>query len=404
MSGERSLIQRAEILLAEVAGHAVNLIYPEKLSSENTVLRCQLAPSHADLPQAVILKQVTTTTLNNPSGPAGESHRFLNEWACLEFLTDLPGPSNFGPRLLASDRYHDLVILEDLGKHGTVLDLLLGDDHSSAQCGLTAIGTFLGKMQAATLDREEEFSAVQSRVNAAAPLSESTVDFRKKIERFQECFAYLDIQPMTGFWDALRDLENSIHGKNPFRSFIHADAGPHNFLHVDGAVQLIDYEFGTYGHGLLDVVSARLGFPQTDEVRTVPPEFARQLEQAYQQELVQFVPQAGDDMFFAHTLVDACAHWALSRWIGMWRHYFKERLAIGEEHAANMKMALTAEAAQRRRAEVMTLYQSFIHFARETNHQLIIAETLDSYVDVLKKEWPDLEAMPTYPGLQGISA
>jgi hypothetical protein len=63
-------------------------------------------------------------------------------------------------------------------------------------------------------------------------------------------------------------------------------------------------------------------------------------------------------------------------------------------------MGLTAAGAQKSRARVMTLYQSFLQFARQTNHQLIIAETLELYVRILQKEWPDLNVMPIYPGLQ----
>ncbi len=400
MTDKNDLIPFAEGLLAEATGHAIKLVNPEKLSSENVVLRCQLKPPVAGWPPFVILKQVTTTKFNNPGGPQGESHRFLNEWACLEFLTQLAGQASYGPRLLASSREHNFIILEDFGKHPTVLDLLQGNDSDSAQNGLVAIGTFLGKMQAAAYGRENEFTAIQSRLNAASPLSDSTLDFRKKVERFQDCFATLRFQPAASFWQALQDLEQTIHGPTPIRTFIHADAGPHNFLYMDGAVQLLDYEFGTYHHGLLDVVSARLGFPHTGQVQTVPADFARELERAYQKEMIAVIPQISDEAFFSKALVDACAHWALSRWIGNWHYYFKQRFAIGDEALANEKMGLTAESAQKSRARAMTLYQSFIQFARQTNHQLAIAETLESYVRILQKVWPDLDVMPTYPGLQ----
>ncbi|MBK8901538.1 MAG: phosphotransferase [Anaerolineaceae bacterium] len=400
MTDENNLPSLAENLLAKKTGHSIKLVNPEKLSSENVVLRCQLDPPLAGYPPSVILKRVTTTKHNNPSGPDGESHRFLNEWACLEFLTNLSDESSYGPRLLASSRDNNFIILADFGQHPTVLDILRGDDRHAAQKGLVAIGTFLGKMQAAAYGREATFTAIQSRLNTASPLSDSTLDFREKVERFQDRFESLQFQPAAGFWQALQELEQSIHGATPFRSFIHADAGPHNFLYLDGAVQLLDYEFGTYHYGLLDVVSARLGFPHTGQVQAVPPECAQQLERAYQKELLGVIPQIDDESFFAKALVDACAHWALSRWIGMWHHYFKERFAIGDEALANEKMGLTAETAHRSRARVMTLYQSFIQFAHQTNHQLIIAETLEAYVRILQKEWPDLDVMPVYPGLQ----
>jgi len=399
MTDEINLIQLAEGLLTEATGHVAKLVNPEKLSSENVVLRCQLDPPPSDFPPFVILKQVTTTKFNNPDGPDGESHHFLNEWASLEFLTNLSGQASYGPRLLASSRGHNFIILEDFGQHPTILDILRSDDRDSAQKGLRAIGSFLGKIQAATYGREEVFTAIQARLGAASPLSDSTIDFRERVARFQDCFETLHFQPATGFWEALQKLEQAIHEQTPFRTFIHADAGPHNFLYLDGTVQLLDYEFGAYHHGLLDVVSARLGFPHTGQVQTVPPEFARQLERAYQEEMLEVLPKISDGTFFEKALVDACAHWALSRWLGIWNYYFNERFALGDEKLANEKMGLTAEQAQRSRARVMTLYQSFLQFAHQTNRQRIIAETLESFVGILQKEWPDLDVMPIYPGL-----
>ncbi|MCB8980105.1 MAG: phosphotransferase [Ardenticatenaceae bacterium] len=400
MTDKNDLLPLAEQILAKETGRIVKLTNPQTLSSENVVLRCQLAPPLAAYPPSVILKQVTTTKHNNPSGPDGESHRFLNEWACLEFLTIHSGPTSFGPRLLASSRDNNLIILEDFGQHPTMLELLRGDDRVAAQQGLTAIGTFLGQMQAATYGQEAAFTAIQSRLNAASPLSDSTVDFREKIAQFEDCFTTLQFQPSAGFWDALQNLEQTMHGHTPFRTFIHADAGPHNFLVIDSTVQLLDFEFGTYHHGLLDVVSARLGFPHSGQAQSVPPEFAHQLERAYQQEMLGVIPQIGDDAFFTRALVDACAHWALSRWIGIWTYYFKERFALGDETRTNEKMGWTAVQAQTTRGQAMTLYQSFRQFAHETNHQLVIAETLAAFVQILQREWPDLAVMPIYSGLQ----
>lgn len=400
MTDKNNLLSLAEKLLAEETGHSVNLTNPQTLSSENVVLRCQLAPPLAGYPRSVILKQVTTTKHNNPSGPGGESHRFLNEWACLEFLTTHSRQTSLGSRLLASSRHHNLIILEDFGQHPTVLDLLKGDDRAAAQQGLAAIGTFLGQMQAATYGQEAAFTAIQSRLNAASPLSDSTVDFREKVSQFEDCFTTLQFQPAVGFWDALQNLEQTMHGDTPFRTFIHADAGPHNFLVIAGTVQLLDFEFGAYHHGLLDVVSARLGFPHSGQAQSVPLEFAHQLERAYQQEMLGVMPQIGDDAFFTKALVDACAHWALSRWIGIWTYYFKERFALGDETRTNEKMGWTAVQAQTTRAQAMTLYQSFLQFAHQTNHQLVIAETLAAFVQILQREWPDLAGMPIYSGLQ----
>ena len=397
-----SLIKLAQKLLTESAGYPMKLNDPKSLSHQHTVLRCQLDRDLPNSPQSVILKQVTTTTFNNPDGPPGESHRFLNEWASLSFLGNLPGKSHYGPQLLASDREANLIILEDFGEHQTMQDILFGTDRDSAKKGMKAIGTFLGRMQVATYGRADEFSREQSRLKVSSPNSDSTIDFRdqKRIAVFQSCLAVLQITPATGFWTALENLEQSIHSPGPLHNFIHADAGPHNFLYLDDEVQLLDYEFGAFNHGMLDVVSARLGFPHTADVQSVPPEEANQLERAYQRELAQVIPQITDNTFFEQELVKACAHWALSRWAGGWMHYFKDRFEIGDEMTSNKKMNISADEAQIMRSRAMTLYKSFIQFAQITNHQLPIAETLQSFTRILQQEWPELEVMPIYPALR----
>ena len=174
------LIQHAQELLTKSTGHSIRLINPQTLSDQNTVLRCQLEPAPPGISSSVILKQVTTTKFNNPDGPVGESHRFLNEWACLSFLSNLPGKSHYGPQLLASDREISLIILEDFGDHPTVQDILLGNNRDAAKKALNGIGTFLGQMQAATYGRVDEFTMEQFRLKAASPHSDSTIDFRNE--------------------------------------------------------------------------------------------------------------------------------------------------------------------------------------------------------------------------------
>lgn len=397
-----NLIDLAQKMLAELTGHSIKLINPQKLSDVNTVLRCQLDPAPPGISKSVILKQVMTTEFNNPDGLAGESHRFLNEWASLSFLSNLPGEAHYGPKLLASDRENNLIIIEDFGEHESVEDVLLGDSREKAEKGLRAIGAFLGQMQAATYGRGEEFSRKQTLLNASSPQSDSTVDFSapQMVEIFQDCLTALQIKPAVGFWEALQNVEQSIHISSPFRNFIHADAGPHNFLYMDEMVQLIDYEFSALGHGLLDVVSARLGFPHSAICQSVPIDVVQQLESAYQKELAHTFPQITDRAFFEQELVNACAHWALSRWGLAWEYYFKARFEMGDEMMTNEKMGLTASQALNRRSRLLTLYQGFIQFAQNINHQLPIADTLQSFINVLKQEWPELESMPIYPALR----
>jgi hypothetical protein len=71
---------------------------------------------------------------------------------------------------------------------------------------------------------------------------------------------------------------------------------------------LLDFEVAGYGHGLLDVVCARLTFPPAFGGRLSPPDIVRQLEAAYRAELVGRVPAIADDELFALAVAQASAH------------------------------------------------------------------------------------------------
>jgi hypothetical protein len=388
------LLRLAGEALSANTGHSIRLHRPTEQASDNTVVRCEAVPVLPGGEKSVIVKRVTSVVFNQPDS-SGESQRFLNEWACLEFLGALPGEPGYGPRLLGSDRSHSLLILEDLGQNRSVEDVLLGVERESARRALGGIGGLLGKMQSAAFGREEEFLAAQSRLGTESPRSDSTVDQRTRIQTFEQCLDAFSVRPALGFWDSLHRVETLIHDSDLFRTFIHADAGPHNFLIADQDVRLLDFEFGTFHHGMSDVVGARLGFPQADNAHSVPEQDARALEHAYRQEIVTVLPEAADDGIFNEALAAASAHWALNRWAGRWRTYFETSMREPEKAASTESLADDRIT----RARAFTPYQSFIDTAQTLGLFLPIAETLHSYTLALKQTWPDLDTMPVYPAL-----
>jgi len=391
---DKDLLMRAGEALSANAGYSIRLHSPTEQVSDNTVVRCEAVPVLPSGESSVIVKRVTSVVFNQPDS-SGESQRFLNEWACLEFLDTLSADPGYAPRLLGSDRSHSLLVLEDLGQDGSVEDVLLDVDRESARRVLGDVGRLLGRMQSAALGREEDFAAVQSRLGTESPRSDSTVDQRNFIQTFEQCLHALSIEPAPGFWDSLHQVETLIHDSDLFRTFIHADAGPHNFLITDQDVRLLDFEFGAFRHGLSDVVGARLGFPQNDHAHSVPEQDARHLEHAYRQEIVTVIPQAADDVVFNEALVAACAHWALNRWAGLWRIYFETAMQEPEPLASSE----SNDDDRIIRASAFTIYQAFIDTAQTLELFQPLTETLHSYALALKQRWPELAVVPVYPAL-----
>lgn len=398
-SPQEPLVLTAAGLLGTQLGHPVSLLERASLSDQHPVLRCDVRGDRSI--RSVIVKQVTRTDFNAAQASSGVSQRFLNEWACLEFVERLDLPEPLAPRILAASIDSNLLLLEDLGERETLLDQLLGKDAETARASLAALGRSLAWLQSASRDQEAEFRRIQKRLGTASPRSDSSIDFRRRRDRFRHCFETLGMEAARGFWDELSEVERCIHGRGPFRSFLHADAGPHNVLPVPGErARLIDFEFGDYRHGMLDVVSARLGFPHTGQVWSVPATDAEALEKAYRFALLEADPAgpALDDASFETALVDACAHWVLSRWSGNWKGYYAKRFA-GD--TAPLEASEEAEARHARfRSRSLTLYEGFLAVSEATGRRPAMAASLRAYTMHFRARWPALEAMPPYRALE----
>jgi hypothetical protein len=70
-------------------------------------------------------------------------------------------------------------------------------------------------------------------------------------------------------WSDVMELDRTFHGSCPLHTAIQAYAGPQNSLCQGHKALLFAYEVATNGHCLLDVVSARLGFPHSSDAQAV---------------------------------------------------------------------------------------------------------------------------------------
>lgn len=236
------------------------------------------------------------------------------------------------------------------------------------------------------------FTSIQSDFGTSSPRSDSTFDVREATDIFTDCFAVLDITPHDDFWVHVDSLEAAIHSPGPFSSVIHGDAGPQNFLWDGETASVIDFEFATGGHGLLDLVSARLGFPQGDQPFSVPERIVDRIEESYRDAAGNAVSDMSDDEAFFRSITDACAHWALARWASRWRWLFRDTAPDGGDSE------LTAM-----RSQTFTVYRRFLVTATEFGHVGPITETIQAYCDALQQRFPDLDETPDYPAFASCS-
>lgn len=385
-----ALLNLAQMRLSDALEEDVTLHANGVLESQHTMLRCRVE-SPGTAPESVILKQFSQTANDWEA-----RQRFRNEWAALEFLS-VQG-LQLSPTLLLGDPASNLMIMEDLGQRPSVQDLLFDPDSPYAEEALLAMGTCLGRLHAATAGGEETFAAIQASLGARAPRSDSSLDLRERWAAIEECFTALKI-PLSGeFIQAATEMEAWLHGVHPLRALAHCDAGVHNFLWIDPQVRLMDFEFASYECALLDVVPARMGFPPSFRSRRVPPHLVTQLEANYRTELGKAIPAAWEDDLFQAALVEACAHWALSRVEGLWRNYLKIVLEEGEERARET-VGVTEERLTVYRDKVYTYVAAFVSTATELERGSALRKPLKDLLGEFRKMWPEIAPVAVYPAL-----
>ena len=203
----------------------------------------------------------------------------------------------------------------------------------------------------------------------------------------------LHIEAKPQFEAEYEAIGAAMHQPGPFWTLAHCDAGPHNVLLPHDSAVLIDFEFGQYACCLMDMVSARMGFPHAYKGQRIPPQPLRQMEQAYRQELAQHIPQATDDHLLGAALAQACAAWALGRLSNFWKGYLKAYLTVGEAANANRK----ATHVTLMRQWQMTYIQAVIETTAEFDCLPVTRQVMQRVQSALLGLWPDLTSLPYYP-------
>src|SRR5262245_33281147 len=102
------MIAEVEKLLAERFEGEARLGPAEDIRSSNRSRVCRVpilnGPQHA--PRSVIVKQAVAMEgeVYDPELPGGPAERLFNEWAGLQFLTEISGVDSPAPRLYGGDR------------------------------------------------------------------------------------------------------------------------------------------------------------------------------------------------------------------------------------------------------------------------------------------------------------
>ncbi len=380
---DQIIIKIAEEVLTDLFGCTVQVEVTGQLDSDQkVVLRCKVVGSLDGQLSHVVLKQLPVNETQI------EDRWFLNEWAGLQFLTSLPCQLKFGPRMYGSHRDRNLMILEDLGDHQTLQNVLYGNNAQEAENALVDFGGYLGCMHATTCGRENEFSKIRKSLGLSTlPIDDASRDIRKDMSVLQECLNTLKITPSPEFYSSIEQTEAAMHESGPFRVYTHGDAGPHNILYRDSQLRMFDFEFGTFKHALTDAVCARMAFPSAYRGRHSPPSIIQRFEESYRSELEKGIPEAADQRLFREAIVQGCAHWALTKLIPWWEFDLKEGLKKGEPSPVGFQKGIAH-------------LRAFVAVSDEFDSLSAIRVTLQNVIGSLLEYCPNIEQLPYFPAFE----
>jgi hypothetical protein len=310
-------IELAEHILSASLGSAVRLGAAPQLdgSDRSHVFRLSVLDGPADAPASVIVKRaaVEPNETYDPDASAfsAPAWRLFNDWAGLQFLSDVSGSEPLAPRLYGGNRNAGLIVLEDLGTGETLAQLLLGDDARAAERGLVDLAVLLGRMHALTIGRQAEFDGLRDTLG----LRDKQTDYYSYhwlATALHGAAHDLAVTPAPGVDDELAALIETIKAPGPFLAYTHGDPCPRNDLRIGAQLRLLDFEFGDFRHALTDGVYGRILFPTCWCSNRLPPSVMLQMEAAYRAMLMQGCSAARDDVLFAQAVVAGCAYWALT--------------------------------------------------------------------------------------------
>jgi hypothetical protein len=378
------LVAAAERILSQVSGSQIRLGDVTRLTRQgrrNVILRCHNLSGHWS--PSFIIKKVDVATYNPSDTHSWDVRRLISDWAGVQFLSTIPSALPYSPRCYGGDYEGGFVILEDLGPHRSLVDPLLAADAVRAEDALLTFAARLGQLHAATIGQSAVFARCFQAINPhAVPFAHEVEGLATRVSQFQTGLERLAVRPEARLPQDLARLITALAEPGPFRAYIHADPCPDNVFFTEGHVRLIDFEFGRFGHALLDGTYGRMLFPTCWCAHRLPSALVARMEAVYRAALVQGCPAAQEDRVFDTALVRVCGFWLVETVV---RHLEE---ALGADRAWGIATI---------RSRLLSRLEAFIATA-DVLHQLeALRGTAHRVLEVLRKRWPDVDPLPLYP-------
>jgi hypothetical protein len=384
------ILTAAERVLSKAYGSQIRLGDVTRLTGKgrrNVILRCRNLSGHWS--PSFIIKKVDVDTYNPADTQSWDVRRFISDWAGVQFLSTIPSVPPYSPRFYGGDYDGGFVILEDLGPHHSLVEPLLEEDAASAANALLTFATRIGQLHAATIGQSALFAQLFHAINPhAVAFAHEVEGLAKRVRQFQTCLDRLAVCPEARLPQELGMLITTMAEPGPFWAYIHADPCPDNVFFTGEHMRLIDFEFGRFGHALLDGTYGRMRFPTCWCANRLPRALVAQMETVYRAALVQGCPAAQEDHVFETALVRVCGFWLVETVV---RHLEE---ALDADRAWGIATI---------RSRLLSRLEAFIATS-EVFHQLeALRGTAHRVLEVLCQRWPAVDPLPLYPAFHKVS-
>ncbi|MTD15893.1 phosphotransferase [Nakamurella sp. YIM 132087] len=275
-------------------GHRLTLIDVAGVGSDRSVV---LRVTVDGGPATAVVKGWTTSA--GSDAPARET-------AALDMATARSLPA---PALLASAGDPPLVVMSDLGAHGSLADALLGTAAPAADGALLAWARAVGRFHAGTACSADDFAATLER-HGGAGLAVDLMPrlFREAADELPELLELIDIRAETAVIDTVAAFGDVLQTDLPALS--PADTCPDNNLGRDGELLLIDFEGAMVRHIVWDAAYLTVPFPSCWCSFSLPGEAVTSALDAWRAEVRPAFPEV-DGPEFAVDLEAATVGWAV---------------------------------------------------------------------------------------------
>ena len=416
--------RHVEELLTATYQTSVSLTWSQWMPGRSNICRFTVRKGPAELGNSLIVKRLPTAQVDlaNSSSYPSPRYRFFNDWAGLQFLSEVVHGASLSPRLYAAqhataDRATDLIVMEDFKTERDVSSFLKGKEPRLAEEILLLWAGALGNLHASTVGKEALFKLIRDELAPRRPSWGWVPHWQRLPATYEKLVQTLpeDIK-QTGFerfhWmhfvlhqtasvlsvpvspTAAAELETVIQAlctPGPFLAYTHGDPCPGgNCLVMGKEVRLVDFENGDYRHALFDIVYARIGFPTCWESMLLPHSSILCIEQAYRAEFVKGCPEASDNRRFAQELVHACAYWTLM----LCQFNAIAQFPTGDRYWKPYRMC----------QRILTRFERFAQTTIEFGYLESLGSLFAAMASTLRERWPaHAQLLPVYPALRRVT-